>query len=48
MSDVTHAAAITGIRDFNDSLKAYVEQGVKEEYLELKSEKEKNPDLYKI
>ena len=36
------------VRDFNDSLKAYVEQGVEEEYLELKSEKEKNPDLYKI
>jgi hypothetical protein len=36
------------IRDFNCSLKAYVEQGVEEEYHDLKSEKEKNPELFDI
>jgi len=36
------------VRDFNDSLKAYVEQGVEEEYYDLKYEREKNPVLFEI
>lgn len=45
---VSICARSRNVRDFNESSKSYVEQGVEEKYHDLKFEKEKNPDLFDI